>query len=284
MLAGDTLDTVDPILVRDAETHERCECHVCSTLRNLFAASVAAEHDRRSPTPLLLTFRQAAELLGVSEGTVRELVAEQELRAVTVQSYGRRRIPRAEIDDYISRLLTGQLRAWVEARRDVEQWGLRYMGDRRSYSYRSGQRVERTSSWHLGDGKTTLCGAEARGRWEVVLQAWYGSRLCRECEAIRDRMRLEKLERRRRPPLDPKQVKPMLTVVTHDGGGEMIRRKGWHLGDGSTTLCGITRPKWSLPERRPRSRPCGVCQKAAGLDSLDSGESQPWRLPPTVHP
>jgi len=274
---------VDTILVREEETHERCGCHVCTTLRNLFAASIEAEHDRRSPTPLLLTFGQAAELLGISESTVRELVGEQELRAVTVQSYGRRRIPRAEIDDYISRLLTGQLRAWVEARRDVEQWGLRYMGDRRSYTYRNGQRVERTSSWHLGDGKTTLCGAEARGRWEVVLQAWYGSRLCRDCEAIRDRMRLEKLERRRRPALNPKQVRPMLTVVVHEGGGETTRRKGWHLGDGTTTLCGITRPKWSLPERRPRSRPCGVCHKAAGLDSSEAGESQAWQLPPIVH-
>ena len=62
-----------------------------------------------------------------------------------------------------------------------------------------------TSSWHLGDGKTTLCGAEARGRWEVVLQARYGSRLCRECETI--------------------------------------RRKCWRLGDGTATLCGITRPQ-----------------------------------------
>lgn len=121
------------------------------------------------------------------------------------------------------------------------------MGDRRSYTYRRGQRVERTSSWHVGDGKATLCGAEARGRWEVVLQPWYGSRLCRECDAIRDRMRLEKVERR--PPLDPKQLKPMLTVVLHEGGGETIRRKGWHLGDGTTTLCGITRPRWSLPAR-----------------------------------
>ncbi len=113
------------------ETHERCDCHVCNTLRTLLAANVEAEHDRRSPTPLLLTFKQAGALLGVSEATVRELGGDQELRAVTIQSYGRQRIPRAEIDDYVSRLLTGQLRAWVEARRDVEQWGLRYMGDRR---------------------------------------------------------------------------------------------------------------------------------------------------------
>jgi hypothetical protein len=28
--------------------------------------------------------------------------------------------------------------------------GLRYMGDRRSYTYRNGQRIERTSSWHWG--------------------------------------------------------------------------------------------------------------------------------------
>lgn len=79
LAAGDTLDAVDTILVNEEETHERCGCHVCNTLRNLFAASVEAEHDRRSPTPLLLTFGQAADLLGVSEGTVRELVAKQDL-------------------------------------------------------------------------------------------------------------------------------------------------------------------------------------------------------------
>lgn len=88
------------------------------------------------------------------------------------------------------------------------------MGDRRSYTYRSGQRVERTSSWHLGGGKTTLCGAEACGRWEVIVQAWYGSRLCRECEAIRDRMRLEKLERRQRPPLKPNRPESRRQLTT----------------------------------------------------------------------
>lgn len=45
---------------------------------DLFAASLEAEHDRHSPTPLLLTFAQAAELLGVGEATVRELVGDQE--------------------------------------------------------------------------------------------------------------------------------------------------------------------------------------------------------------
>ena len=88
---------MDPILVREEETHERCDCHVCNTLRNLLAANVEAEHDRRSPTPLLLSFKQAAELLRVGEETVRELVGDQELRAVTIQSHGRQRIPRAEI-------------------------------------------------------------------------------------------------------------------------------------------------------------------------------------------
>lgn len=51
------LDAVDPILVFEEETHERCACHVCNTLRNLLAANVEAEHDCRSPTPLLLTFK-----------------------------------------------------------------------------------------------------------------------------------------------------------------------------------------------------------------------------------
>lgn len=249
-----------------AGSPEPCVCHVCATLRNVLSANVDADHDRRVVTPLLLTFAQAAELLGISEGNVRSLVAAGELRAVSVQPYGRRRIPRVELDEYVSRLLTGQLRAWVEARRDLDQWGLRYMGDRRTYTDKNGRRMERTVSWHLGDAKTTLCGTAPVGRWEITTQSFWISRVCRECEAIRDRIRLEKLERRRRPPLTPKTVRPMLTVVQHEGGGETVRRKGWHLGDGTVTLCGLKRDRWQLPDRRPRARPCGVCQRAAGLD------------------
>lgn len=51
------MGAVDPILVYEEETHERCDCHVCNTLRSLFVANVEVEHDRRSPTPLLLTFQ-----------------------------------------------------------------------------------------------------------------------------------------------------------------------------------------------------------------------------------
>jgi excisionase family DNA binding protein len=250
----------------DVTTHDRCDCHVCATLRNVLSANLDVTHDRRVVTPMLLTFAQAAELMGIGEAAVRSLVAEGEIRAVTVQTYGRQRIPRVEIDEYVARLLTGQLRAWVEARRDLEQWGLRYMGDRRSYTDKNGRRSDRTVAWHLGDGKAALCGKEPGGKWEVTAQGYWISRLCRDCEAIRDRRRLEKLERRRRPPLVPKSIRPMLTVVVHEGG-ESVRRAGWHLGDGKTTLCGITKERWSLPDRRPRSRPCGVCQKTAGIET-----------------
>jgi len=227
----------------EGERTAPCACHVCSTLRNVLSANLEVHHDRRVVTPLLLTFAQAAELIGISEGNVRSLVAEGELRAVTVHSYSKRRIPRVELDEYVSRLLTEQLRAWVEARRDLDQWGLRYMGDRRTYTDKNGRRMERTVSWHLGDAKTTLCGTAPVGRWEITSESYWISRLCRQCEAIRDRIRLEKLEGRRRPPLTPKVVRPMLTVVRHEGGGETIRRKGWHLGDGRTTLCGLKRDR-----------------------------------------
>ncbi len=245
-------------------TNDRCDCHVCTTLRHVLSANLDVEHDRRTATPLLLTTAQAAELMGVTDDVVRQLIADGELRAVTIQTYGRRRIPRVEIDEYISRLLTGQLRAWVEARRDLDQWGLRYMGDRRRYETKRGP-VERTVGWHLGDGKTTLCGKPPVGRWEVTAHAWSWMRLCRECELTRDRIRLEKLEGRRRRPLQPREIRPMLTVVQPAVGPEVVRRKGWHLGDGKTTLCGLTRERWVLPERRPRVRGCGVCQKVAGL-------------------
>jgi hypothetical protein len=60
----------DPILVDPTEVRERCECHVCETLRGVLAANLDAVHDRRSVTPMLLTVPAAAELLGVSDGTV----------------------------------------------------------------------------------------------------------------------------------------------------------------------------------------------------------------------
>lgn len=242
-----------------------CRCHVCNTLRNVLAASTDAEADRRVQSALLLTFGEVAQLLGVGEGTVRSLVAEGEIRAVTIQSYGRRRIPRAELDEYLSRLLTGQLRGWVEARRDLDQWGLRYMGDHRTYTDKNGRKTSRSVSWHLGDGRTALCGKEPGGRWEVTTQYWSWTRLCVACEAIRDRIRLEKLEKRRRPPLQPSRVCPMLTVVSYPGGAESVRRKGWHLGDGKTTLCGLTRDRWELVERRPRVAGCPTCQRRAGV-------------------
>lgn len=57
----------------------------------------------------------------------------------------------------------------------------------------------------------------------------------------------------------------MLTVVQHPGGSQSTRRAGWHLGDGETTLCGLSRDRWVLPEPRQRARPRGVCQKTTGL-------------------
>jgi len=165
----------------------------------------------------------------------------------------------------VSRLITGQLRAWVEARRDLDAWGLRYMGDHRTYTTKRGVKTSRTVAWHLGDGKTTLCGKEPVGRWEVTTRIWSWTRMCEACEAIRDRIRLGKLERRKRLPLSPAKVCPMLTVVEYPGGGRAVRRKGWHLGDGKTTLCGLTRPTWELPDRRPRSAGCPTCQMRAGV-------------------
>jgi excisionase family DNA binding protein len=253
-----------------------CRCHVCNTLRSVLSANRDAPSDTRVATPLLLTFGQAAELLGVSDDTVRTLVHEGEIRSVTIQSYGGRRIPRAELDDYISRLITGQLRAWVEARRDLDQWGLRYMGDHRTYTNKRGIKTSRTVAWHLGDGKSTLCGKEPVGRWEVTTRIWSWTRLCDACEAIRDRIRLEMLEKRRRPPPAPAKVCPMLTVVEYPGSGRAIRRKGWHLGDGKTTLCGLTRETWELPGRRPRSAGCPTCQQRAGVAAGE--KSQPRRL------
>jgi hypothetical protein len=115
------------------------------------------------------------------------------------------------------------------------------MGDHRAYTDKNRRRMARTVAWHLGDAKAP-------------------------CVA----------RHRRRPPVTPKVVRPLLTVVEHEGYGATVRRKGWHLGDGKATLYGLKRDRLELPDRHPRSRPCGVCQEAAGLD----GELWPSRPPP----
>jgi hypothetical protein len=66
----------DPILIDPAEVRERCDCHVCETLRTVLAANLDVVHDRRTVTPLLLTISAAAELLGVSAGTVSGLITD----------------------------------------------------------------------------------------------------------------------------------------------------------------------------------------------------------------
>jgi hypothetical protein len=56
---------------------------------------------------------------------------------------------------------------------------------------------------------------------------------------------------------------PMLTVVQRPGRSQSTRRVGWRLGDGKTTLRGLSRDRWVLPERRARARPCDECQRTA---------------------
>lgn len=256
----------DPILIDPAEVRERCECHVCETLRAVLAANLDVVHDRRTVTPLLLTITAAAELLGVSAGTVSGLVADGEIRPVHVRGFGQRRIPRVELDEFVGRLVNGQVRRWVEARRELDRWGLRYMGDERRYTDKNGRRSDRVSTaWHLGDGKAPLCGIEPQGRWQVQTEAWWISRLCKECEAIRSRMRLDRDAKARRRSA-PHDIRVMLTVI-ESPTGDVTRRAGWHLGDGSTTLCGLTRARWATRDRRPKVRGCAVCQKVAGLDA-----------------
>ena len=126
--------------------------------------------------------------------------------------------------------------------------------------------MQRTVAWHLGDGRTALCGAEPVGRWEIATQLWSWLRVCEACELRRDRIRLEKLARRTKRSAPPPDLVPMQTVVRYEGGGIATRRAGWHLGDGHTTLCGLTRDEWKLPATRPRARPCGVCQRVAGIE------------------
>jgi len=259
----------------DPELYDTCSCHVCATLRSLLATDFNPEVGKsplQAVPPLLLTTDQAATMLGVTRDVVSQLIGQGELRSVEVLTYGRRRIPRVEIDGYVARLLSGQLRYWVEARAELHQWGLKYMGQKTTYRLKSGSMATRSPrKWHLGDGRSALCGASSEA-WEVsgytVWIRW--SKVCDECEVRRDQVRAEKLMKAgtKSRYLGPAELRPMLTVIKHDGGGETIRRDGWHLGDGSVTLCGIRRETWNIPERRPRRRPCAVCQRRAGLEDV----------------
>jgi hypothetical protein len=76
-------------------------------------------------------------------------------------------------------------------------------------------------------------------------------------------MRLERDANARRSPT-PKDIQIML-IVAQSPTEEITRRAGWHLGDGKTTLCGLTRERWASTKRRPKRRGCAVCQKVAGL-------------------
>ena len=249
----------------DPEFYDACACHVCGTLRSLFGSAYGSESQSERPRRVLFTTTEVAEVFGVGEGTVRRLVSEGELRTVAIGSYSRRRIPQSEISDYVDRLLTGELRAWVDARRELHRWGLRYMQDRWWATDKNGRRSQRGGrKFHMGDGRTPLCGDEPRGQWETTMDHWWVSgRLCNDCEQLSYRLTTEKRERKKRPPIG--DLIPMLTVVEYEGGGQAIRKKGWHYGDGKTTLCGLKRDKWELPKRRPRAKPCGVCSEAAGL-------------------
>lgn len=256
--------------IQNEDAYVRCDCHVCDTLRAVLESDLDGLRSVGSmerPRRLLLTTAQAAELMSISEDALRKLVGEGELRQVTVGTYGRRRIPRSEVDDYISRLLMGELRAWVEARRELKRWGLRYMQEKKRVKDKQGRWVERSGrTYHMGDGTTPLCGAVTEGRWHVETSTWWArDRTCADCEQLSYRMRLEKSERIKRAELT--KVVTMLTVVEYGGGGRAVRKAGWHLGDGKTTLCGLTRKTWELPARRPRARPCGVCARSAGVEA-----------------
>ncbi len=110
----------------EPDLYDACSCHVCSTLRSVLGTGpVEQEGDRgaASLVPLLLTTEEAATTLGVTRDVIAELIRQGELRAVEVLTYGRRRVPRAEVESYVARLLSGQLRYWVEARAELHQWG-----------------------------------------------------------------------------------------------------------------------------------------------------------------
>lgn len=203
----------------DPELYETCSCHVCATLRSLLASDADPQVGRRpmeTAPPLLLTTDQASVMLGVTRDVVSQLIGQGEVRSVEVLTYGRRRIPRAEIEGYVARLLSGQLRYWVEARAELHQWGLKYMGQKTTYRLRSGSMATRSPrKWHLGDGRTALCGASSDA-WEVsgytVWIRW--SKVCDECEVRRDQIRAEKLmtSGTKSRYLGPAELRPMLSA------------------------------------------------------------------------
>ena len=157
-----------------------CTCHICATLRGLLAEAPS----RPAPDRLLLSYTEAGALLGMTGSTARGLVASGEMRAVHVSRYWR--IPRKDVERYVEDLITAPS-PWVEKVRAVDGWELRFMGDRRTYTRANGVKFTRTVSWHLGDGRMTLCG-RSDGQWEVTDRRWAYSRTCDKCETIKARL------------------------------------------------------------------------------------------------
>jgi excisionase family DNA binding protein len=157
-----------------------CTCHICATLRGFLAEQPA----RPAPDRLLLSYAEVGALLGVTESTMRGLVTSGEVHAVHISRYWR--IPRANIERYVEDLITAPS-PWVEKVRAVDGWELRFMGDRRTYTRANGVKFTRTVSWHLGDGRMTLCG-RSDGDWEVTDRRWAYSRTCDKCETIKVRL------------------------------------------------------------------------------------------------
>ena len=163
----------------DADETTFCRCHVCATLRSLLVETPRTVDDR-----LLLTYAEAGALLSLTESTVRSLVSSGDIHAVHVGRYWR--IPRANIERFIEDLITAPS-PWVEKVRAADGWELRFMGDRRTYTRANGVKFTRTVSWHLGDGRMTLCG-RSDGDWEVTDRKWAYSRTCDKCEQMKGRL------------------------------------------------------------------------------------------------
>jgi excisionase family DNA binding protein len=112
----------------------------------------------------------------------------------------------------------------------------------------------RIATWHIGSA-TATCGKTPAGRWTRSAQRQPGARMCADCLTAVAQM----------PGADVSSL-PIRQVAMvrqmHRGEALVLRKAGWHLGDGRKTSCGKREGPWYLTEREPSpDKMCFECRE-----------------------
>lgn len=244
-------------------------------MRSAAAESAASAQDAAPPP--LLTAPDVARWLAVSPATVYALAASGELPCVRI---GRTvRFRREAVENWleaheraaVDRAASGSPPSSTVASGDSWPRPPRRPGGRRMeraepvahdtdgaplflMGVESVGGSPRVVSWHVGDGRTALCGRDHRDGWKVSVRRAPTSRFCDAC--------LTRAVSGLHIPIDRLGAGnvTMRRLIRRPGTEDSVRREGWHVGDGTRTLCGRRDGPWQLTERRPTDRTaCTSC-------------------------